>query len=212
MNTLKEKNKVRKIEEDIETYIIRHTRLTPRDIVIVCNHLADIKKIYSGDEQIDVEEFIRHIVHEDAKLFGDELITVCTKQLNSSFMSLEIGRYNATEGFIANDVFRESSRKKIKEVLQTIESDRLTYEEICSLDEKIDSLFEQKCFFSNILWQNIALGYFDENSGKVIYFTRHLEVEPILPRKKKTYVLKTCLLDALDITRVGRLPELYKEK
>lgn len=202
-------NLARKIEEDIQTYIIRHTRLTPRDIVIVCNHLAEIKKTFNSDKTLDIEEYIRHIVHEDAKLFGDELITVCTKQLNSSFMTSDIGRYNAAEGFIANDIFRESSRKKIKNIMQSIEGDRLTYEQIQSLDKKIDAVFQQECFFSDILWQNVALGYVDEHSDKVIYFTRHLEVEPALPRNKQVYVLKTCLLDALNITKVGTIPELH---
>lgn len=201
-------NLTRKIDEDIKTYIIRHTRLTPRDIVIVCNHLAELKKTYINDTTLDIPEYIRHIVHEDAKLFGDELITVCTKQLNSAFMTSEIGRYNASDGFIANDIFRESSRRKIKSILQTIRSDRVTYDEICTLDKNADEEFGQRCYFSDILWQNVALGYYDEHSNKVIYFTRYLEVEPILPKNKKEYVFKTCLLDALDIMNVGKMPEL----
>lgn len=201
-------NRVREIEEDIKSYIIRHTRLTPRDIVIICNHLAELRKNYASNQELDVEDFIRHIVHEDAKLFGDELITVCTKQLNSSFMTADAGRYDATEGFIANDIFRENSRRTIKELLLTLKSDRLDYEDMKELDRKVDAGFQHECHFSDILWQNEALGYVDEHTNKVIYFTRHLEVEPVLPKGKRAYVLKTCLIDALDIVNVGKKPDL----
>lgn len=201
-------NEARGIDEDIKTYIVRHTRLTPRDIVIVCNHLAELKKTYSSDKALNIEEYVKHIVHEDAKLFGDELITVCAKQINSAFITSEVGKYNSADGFIANDIFRESSRRKIKTILQTIQSDRLTYEEIRILDQEANEIFGQKCYLSDILWQNIALGYYDEHSKKTIFFTRHLEVEPILPKNKTKYVMKTCLLDALDIMKVGPIPEI----
>lgn len=202
------RNRVREIEEDILSYIVRHTRLTPRDIVIVCNHLAELRKNHVSNPELDVEDFIRHIVHEDAKLFGDEMITVCTKQLNSSFMTAEAGKYDATEGFIANDIFRENSRRKIKEILQTLDSDRLNYDALKALDKKVDTDFQHRCHFCDILWQNAALGYVDEHTSKVIYFTQHLEVEAVLPKVKRDYVLKTCLIDALDIVTVGKKPDL----
>lgn len=201
-------NQARMIEENIKSYLVRHTRLIPRDIVIICNHLAELKKTYCSDSNLDIEEYIRHIVHEDAKLFGDELITVCAKQLNSSFMTYEVGRYDSSAGFIANDIFRDNTRRKIKAILQTIRNDRLTYEEIKLLDKQANTTFKQECFFSDILWQNAALGYIDMQSNKPIYFTKHLEVEPVLPANKKEYVMSTCLIDALDIISVGNKPEI----
>ena len=60
-------NDVRDIDEPIEQYLLRHTRLLPRDIIILGNSLcAEIVKLKTFDEERTIEDMIRDTVSEMA--------------------------------------------------------------------------------------------------------------------------------------------------
>ena len=79
-------NEYRRIEEPIMQYILRHTRLLPRDIVIMGNSLSEIKRLVSTTPEIDIVFTIRKKVAECAKTFGNELLQICANQINNNEM------------------------------------------------------------------------------------------------------------------------------
>lgn len=86
-------NDSRGINEPINQYLIRHTRLIPRDIVQLGNSLCDgILKIKENDN-INLNSLIRQIVSDKAKIFGDEQLTICGNQLASQNIPLHRDSY-----------------------------------------------------------------------------------------------------------------------
>ena len=201
-------NPNRDIEEDVLTYIVRHTRLVPRDVVIICNKLAKAKRDSLTDANFDIQKFIHDNVFDECILFGDELITICAKNIIANSLPENAGRYRYSGGFIASEPYRQGSYQKLKEVMKEFPSDRFTREDLKKVEESANQIFETESFLSDVLWQNGVIGYIDQE-GFARYFTQKAVVDQKLPTKA-TYIMRTCIAACLDLGNVHGKPENIK--
>jgi hypothetical protein len=75
------KNANRRVQEGIEDYLLRHTRLIPRDIVILLNSLhLEASAAKQGGRPLE-DEKVREVVSESARLFGVEQVAIAGNQL-----------------------------------------------------------------------------------------------------------------------------------
>ena len=185
-------------EEYIVDYIARHTRFVPRDAIILCNKLAVMHRIVTNDPNRNVVEEIKRIVKERSKVFGDELITICAKNINANQMPNGAGRYEYSDGFTASKAYQEGSYHVLKSIMQSYASAIMTYNQLMVLQNQVNIAFKSESYFSDILWQNCAIGYIDE-TGVARYHTQMGDVDQLLPKKKEIYILRTCITDALGI-------------
>jgi hypothetical protein len=74
-------NERRKVHEDLELYLLRHTRLIPRDTVILLNMLHVIARGAKEAGRALDEREIRETVSTAAKLFGTEQLAIAGNQL-----------------------------------------------------------------------------------------------------------------------------------
>lgn len=193
-------NKYRNMDEPIMQYILRHTRLLPRDIVIIGNSLAEIKRIKFDAPNTDVCRLIRKKVSECAKTFGDELLQICANQINNNEMPKGAANRNYAEVYTSIKEYEESTTQKMKEVLLQINSDKLSWDQICRLKESAKKILGENNKMFDVLWQNGGVGYIEEGpngSGEVFFNEEYPEF--LLPKNKETYVLRSCLIDAIGI-------------
>lgn len=135
---------------------------------------------------------------ECSKSFGDELLTICAKNINANQTPNGSGRYEYSENFTANNVYHEGSYHRLKMALSMIKADRITYEELLEIENKVDGQLKITSNLSDVLWQNGAIGYLDDD-GIERYFTQKADMDSLIPKGKKKYILKTCVADALSI-------------
>ena len=193
-------NEYRNIDEPIIQYILRHTRLLPRDIVIIGNQLADIKRLMTTNPEIDVVCSIRKIVAECAKTFGNELLQICANQINNNEMPKGAATKGYSEVYTSVQEYKEQTSQLIKQVLMIINTDKLSWERICELDNRSKKIIGENCKMLDVLWQNGAIGYIEEgpNGKREVFFNQEFP-EFLLPKMKKIYILRSCLIDAVGI-------------
>ncbi len=191
-------NIYRDIDESLIQYILRHTRLLPRDIVIIGNSLAEIKRMVSDSPNIDISTIIRKKVGESAKTFGNELLQICANQINNNEMPKDAANKEYSEVYTSIKEYKESTSQKIKEVLLQFNTDKLTWEQIVALEEKAQHVIGENCKLCDVLWQNGGLGYFEEGPNGVneVFFNQEYP-EFLLPKNKSWYLLRSCIIDAV---------------
>lgn len=193
-------NNYRDMEEPIVQYILRHTRLLPRDIVIIGNSLAEIKRMNVDSSNMDICRVIRKKVAECAKTFGNELLQICANQINNNEMPKGAANREYTEVYTSIKEYKESTTQKMKEVLLQISSDKLSWAQICRLEDSAKEILGDNSKMFDVLWQNGGIGYIEEgpNGCEEVFFNEEYP-EFLLPKNKKTYILRTCLIDAVGI-------------
>lgn len=193
-------NNYRNMNESIMQYILRHTRLLPRDIVIIGNSLAEIKSMKANTSDMDICRIIRKKVANCVKTFGNELLQICANQINNNEMPKGAANREYSEVYTSIKEYKESTSQMMKEILMQINSDKLSWDQICDLDNQARKVLGENSKMLDVLWQNGGLGYLEEGpNGKEEVFFNEEYPEFLLPKRKKTYILRSCLIDAVGI-------------
>ena len=194
-------NEYRNINEPIIQYILRHTRFLPRDIVNLGNSLAELKYMKCENPNLNINKIIRKKVADYAKEFGNELIYICATQIDNNLAHNNVKDQDNRKQSIHNEEAKETTSQRIKEILYEINPDNLSWDYIVSLEKKADLLLGSNCRMFDVLWQNGGIGYKNEGpNGEVEVFFDQKSPEFRLPkREKSSYILKSCLIDAVGI-------------
>ena len=90
-------NHRRGVTEDLESYLLRHTRLIPRDVVQLGNELCDaVQHAKAVHEALDPQT-IRTAVGKVSKEIADEQLAVCGNHLASDTIPIDAGRQGYSE-------------------------------------------------------------------------------------------------------------------
>ena len=194
-------NPQRNIYEPIVQYILRHTRLLPRDIVIIGNSLATIKSMKLIQPDFDLSNAIREKLQECSQLFGNELLQMCANQIDSGMMPVGAAKHGYSEIYTSIKEYRESTTQLIKDILISIGSDRLSWTQLISLEQYANSILGDNCKMFDVLWENGGIGYIEvePNGSREVFFDMKC---PQLPKEKKIYILRSCILDSLGIRNI----------
>lgn len=199
------RNIIREIDEPIDQYILRHTRLLPRDIVIVGNSLAEIRKMMEDTDELDIEKIIRKKVSIAAKGFGNELLQICANQIINNDMPKGAAQKEYSEVYTSIKEYNSSMIEKIKTILLKAKSDKITYNNLLQLENEADTMLGEDNKLFDIMWQNGALGYIENgaNGEEEIFFTDNEYMEFLLPKNKSQYILRSCIIDAIGMIDIA---------
>lgn len=190
------KNIRRSISESTTDYIIRHTRLSPRDIVILGNELSQIKRSLHEDPSLDIEEFIRDKVASCAFTFGDELFDLCANQILSSA--------EGTKKYSSGIEFEKKLKDIFREVFINLGLDCISKEQ---LDEALEDVIVKfgmaidSKILINALWQAGGIGYLEATTSGKSQENFFVDNDQLfrLPSDKEKYVFSSCVKDNLGI-------------
>lgn len=184
-------------EEGVAQFIIRHTRLVPRDIINICNELAKLHLEAKNIPEINIKNRIKEIVISHSRAIGEELITICAKNITANSMPSHAGKQDYSEGFTANQYYHENTYTKVLNILSNIQSNEITRKQLEALDASADTVFEKPSYFSDVLWQNGVIGFIENT--KNVFYAQRFKGDPLLPKKEK-YIVRSCIEQKLNIT------------
>jgi hypothetical protein len=203
------KNSSRDTLEPVEQYLLRHTRLLPRDIIILGNRLCEeIQKAkrFSPDPQDEI--LIRSTVSEVARFIGDEQLIICGNQITSNAMPGDAARKLYSSLYTGDREYIGGVSDDLKKLISEIGKDRFSKKELENSRKKAADLFGESSDPYSVLWQNGMLGYCEKygRERRIRFYSEEKMDEFRLPLDKDEYVFHSCLIDSVGIDAVGHSP------
>lgn len=210
LGILKIQNIERGFEEDILDYLIRHTTLLPRDIVILGNKLASITFQLKQTGQLDpvfAAQKIRKAVDDVAREIGENLIVLCANS---------IAEYSADSGFTPDKEhftsdssyvhFRSEEYKLLVSVISKFKTNRFSWDKATEVIEYAKSIFngypeDARNNILDILWRHGAIGYVATKDGKkyevFASIADYSNTRLTFPAGRNEYIIRPCIVDAI---------------
>ncbi len=199
-------NRGRQIREPMLQYLLRHTRLLPRDIVILGNKLSELVSQARRNGHTEVaEEAIRQCVREVARSFGNEQLAICANHIASSGMPADAARRGYAEVYTGDTEFSRGLVDDLRALLQAIGKDRFGRAELDIAAQLARERFGDGSDALSVLWQNRLLGYLELTADGVreVFFSEVSCDHFNLPLGATDYVLHSCLIDSVGVRAVG---------
>jgi hypothetical protein len=207
LNTIR--NEVLGIDEDLETYLLRHTRLLPRDVVQLGNRLSRsiLFAKASGARAVPMD-IVRTVVSDLARTFGNEQLEICANQVLSSTIPVEHRQKAHSTYYTADMEYQGEFVDRIKEVIRLIGVDSFERERLDAIRGQVKAIMEVDTDVFSVLWQNRLLGFRDHRGGRCreVFFDEGFLDEFNLPRFPETFLFHPCLIDSVGITSVVTRP------
>jgi hypothetical protein len=202
-------NPARGVEEDVEDYLLRHTRLIPRDVVQLGNQLcAEVVQAKEDDASELSAEAIRRAVAEVARVFADEQIAVCANHLASDTMPIGAGRHDFSS-FYTSAEYSSGVQDELCRFIARVGRDRFSMHE---LEEAMDAaggeILRSHPNPLNVLWLNGLLGYDppEEQQLRSHFYGAHDVADFQLPDDVEWYVFHPIVGHKVRIEAAGERP------
>ena len=182
-------NRQRNTSEEIEDYLLRHTRLLPRDIIVLGNKLCScIRRNQVFNLQLSPSKIIKKAVHECTRIFAAEQLAICGNHLSSDLMPERAAAHEYSGIYTSEKEYVDDIGQSLKKLLKEISSDRFTKNDITSLSDISAKNFGDAWKPFNVLWQHGLIGYFDtSDSSAKFYSENYLDHFPAIPDGMITY-------------------------
>ena len=186
--------------EQLEHYLLRHTRLIPRDVVLLGNALCDLIDQSDENGELLMEDIRRVVAHQAAGFANEELLSVAN-HITARLMPPGAGVY----GFFANytgdddgeyaDAMQQELRKVLKRVIGTLRRDRVSHDMLERFRIEAAEIIGERIDLPAILWQHGLIGHTDNvMEGEATFFATAREISMDLP-DARGYALHPILLD-----------------
>lgn len=186
--------------ERIEDYLIRHTRMIPRDVVSLGNELAEevLRQKRAGRDRVP-EADLKRVVGRCAKRFGDSQLAQCANQVSSDLMPLGAAAHTYSELYTSTQGYITGVLEEMRSILRLIGAVRFPRGDLEGLREIANPHFDGATDVGSVLWLNGLLGYVDANGRESFYTLGDIE-EFQLPADVDTYVLHPCLAGSVGLS------------
>jgi hypothetical protein len=200
-------NKARGVHEPLDQYLLRHTLLLPRDVVVLGNDLcaAVARQRAGAPDAGSFDDTIRAVVSKRARKVGDEQLTVCANHISSNSIPAGAARLDYAHVYTADKAYVKGVVDDLKRLIASIGRERFGADELHAAQVlAAETLGEQSHVF-NVLWQNGLLGYMEKraDSESRVFYSEELMDYFTLPERRE-YVFHPCLIDAVGIRSIGR--------
>lgn len=187
-------------KERIEDYLIRHTRMIPRDVISLGNELAEevLRQKRNGRNQIP-EPDLKRVIGRCAKRFGDSQLAQCANQVSSDLMPLGAAKHTYSELYTSTQSYIGGVVEEMRSILRLIGAVRFPRGDLEGLREIANPHFDGATDVGSVLWLNGLLGYVDKQGKDAFYTLGDIE-EFQLPSDVDTYVLHPCLAGSVGLT------------
>ncbi len=207
------RNDARGVDEPVESYLLRHTRLLPRDIVTLGNELSrDLHEArLAGDLSDDAAEgVIRATVARVAGWLGDEQLQIFANHLLSDMLPPNAARHGYSEAYTAGDEYSRGVKEDLVQAIRRVGTDILSQERLEELSAELQAQFETNSDVMSMMWQHQLVGYRDAESAEG--FAQFYSLGGVdrfnVPLGRKEYVLHPCLIDRVVLAPSGSIPVL----
>jgi hypothetical protein len=199
-------NSVRPHEEATGTYILRHTRLIPRDIVVVGNVLAH--EVFAARQQgrdcVEPER-IQAAVSDSAAVAALEELQWCALDILSNWLGkAEVGEERS---ILPDEEARGRLASELAELLRSSSADIIEAGELNELAQKADTDLGRPAELKQILWRHGLIGWGPSATGPWKFSHRVGLSSREAPAAEESYVaMHPALIDAITISPAGDSP------
>ncbi len=192
-------NAVRKVDEPIVQYLLRHTRLLPRDIVILgnrlCHEVESSKRFGGAKEGGHHHAAISQATHFASRHFGNEQLSIAAHHIAAE-LDHSYQNSNQVGGLIA----------QLKTWIKSLGRDRFSRKSFLEFAARGDESFSEGGWPVRALWLNGLLGYIHKNRGSecAVFYSDAHEGEYEIPFDRSRYALHSMLIDAIGIRASGK--------
>jgi hypothetical protein len=198
-------NVARNVTEDATDYILRHTRLIPRDLVSIGNALSlEARKRAIKKSEIP-QDRLREIVSRCAGRFGDSQLAQCSNQIASDIMPTDAAKHDFAHVYTGTQAYVQQIGDDLRGMIRVVGVDRFGRAELASLQSLADEEWDASTDLAAVLWQNGLLGYIDR-SGHSTFYGLGGSDQFRMPEGSDTFVFHPCLIDSVGIASVGPEP------
>jgi hypothetical protein len=199
-------NQARSVDEDVEDYLLRHTRLIPRDVVELGNALCEetAKAKAKGLRELPART-LRRAVGIAARGFAEEQIRVCSNQVSSDQVPALGGRHGSADFFIGSHEYSDGNAGQLKDLLAELPGDRFDYRTLVRLKERARETMDGYEHLLDVMWHNGVLGYASPEDGAThADFYSASDADTFhLPIEMRDYVLHPCIPHLVPLEHVG---------
>jgi hypothetical protein len=209
-------NTERDVPELIEDYLLRHTRLLPRDLVEIGNALSrEVAGAKARGAVALAPERIRAVVDRAAAGFADVQLRACANQIAADMMPANAVAQGYSEVYLGDTEYARGIVEHLRHVLAALETDRfdglalyrarMTAATRLSEHVRPGSDHDPGLHVLDVLWQHGLIGYeVAEEDGGDVRFSSSLAVNDFhLPLDRRAYVLHPCVGHAVPVQSVG---------
>ena len=193
-------NERRSIVEDATSYLLRHTRSIPRDIIQVCNAIAQ-EKVKVGEKIHDRdfwERRLRRVISSNAAKFAEEQIQVCANQLSSHEAPSRSARHQYSELYTSDQEYIASKASIVKDFIRAVGRERFSYEDLQIAEMETANQVPSDVSIGTILWQHGLIGIRGREDGPYFSFYSLKENAGfMLSDSAAEYAFHSILLDAV---------------
>ena len=187
-------------KERVEDYLLRHTRMIPRDIISLGNELAEevFKQKRAGRDRLP-DSALREVVARCAKRFGDSQLAQCANQVSSDLLPANAALYDYSELYTSTQMYIRGVVDEMRSILRLIGSARFPRADLEGLRSIANPHFEGATDVGSVLWLNGMLGYVDPDGRERFYALGDIE-DFQLPPDVDTYVVHPCLARSIGLS------------
>jgi hypothetical protein len=203
----------RKSQEPIEVYLLRHTRLLPRDVIMMgnelCSKIARCKATGAVRTDAGCEELIRRTVASVAKGIAKEQITICATQLAADTMPRGL-RGESIVPFYSDPDYVRHFIDAVVDYVSKLKRERMQWRQFQAAIKAADHAFESLGVSGErvleALWSNGLLGYRRTKADGWTFFGTERVVDEQVPRRAYEYGFHSVVMDYIPLEPVGVTP------
>lgn len=203
-------NLARGTRERTLDYVLRHTRLIPRDLVEIGNSLSNaVLRARRSHDGPPTQQAIRDTVAAAAAAFGNDQIQQCANQISADLAPQGSGQQGYVEYYVGSHAYiRDEIVEALRQALLLLGADRFDAPSLRCARDLFHQHFDGQTDLATVLWQNGLLGFVGKRNGVegTFFYSmgRMNELQP--PLSEHEYVLHPCLIDAVGVRSVGSVP------
>lgn len=189
-------NESRQVTEPLSDYLLRHTRLIPRDIISMGNALShEVSQLHDRGMTEFPPELLKRVVSRCARRFGDSQIAQAANQISADLMPANAAQRGYSGTYVGSQEYAMSLQGSIKELIREIGTDEFDVGSLEGMDRRASEEFGAETHLGSVLWQNGLVGY---REGEDCVFYSLADNDSFeLPRSTGRFVLHPCLFDSV---------------
>jgi hypothetical protein len=196
-------NTARGVHEKVTDYLLRHTRLIPRDIVSLGNAIcAEILRQKAAGHSELPQADLRRVVSRSSKRFGDSQLAQSGNQIAADTMPKDAARHGYSEIYTSSMEYLAGIDQQVRRIIREVGHDRFSQQELELIVMRADEEFDSTTSFPSVLWQNGLLGYVEADGDNRFY--SHAEMDRFdIPMDANGYVFHPSVVDSVGIRQIG---------
>lgn len=209
-------NPRRNVLEPVEDYLLRHTRMLPRDIVFLGNSLCREVARAKRDGATGLEEStIRRVVGSAAATFADMQLQACANQIAADMMPANAVTQRYAEVYLGDTEYSRGLAEELRKVIRSIGRDRFDAMQLDLARRDAGKRLEAHARpgeerdvglqVLDVLWQQGLLGYqaAEGDEDDIRFFARADVTDFHLPMDRLGYVFHSCVAHSIPLEPVG---------